>query len=82
MQIRTLGITVCTISSNIFAFAVTKSFPILSEIIDMDGCVLIMSVSSIVGVVFVVFVMEETKGKNLDTNGSSRKIDDESTNTD
>lgn len=69
-----------TISSNIFAFTVIKSFPILSEIIEIYGCVAIMSVSSIFGIIFVVFAMDETSGKNLDAIGSSRKVDDESNN--
>lgn len=80
-QIRTFGITVSTVSSNIFAFTVTKSFPILCEIIEIYGCVTIMSVSSMIGVVFVVFAMDETKGTNLDAIGNSRKANKESSNS-
>lgn len=76
-QIRTFGITVSTVSSNVFAFTVTKSFPILSEIIEIHGCVAIMSVSSIVGIIFVIFAMDETRGTQLDAIGSSRKVDEE-----
>lgn len=71
-----------TISSNIFAFAVTKSFPILCEIIEIHGCVTIMSVSSITGIIFVIFAMDETKGTNLDAIGNSQKINKDSNSND
>lgn len=51
---------------SVCTFIVTKLFPILLEIIDIDGCMMIFGVGSTLGVVFVIFVMEETSGKSLD----------------
>lgn len=57
------------LSLAISAFLMVKSFPIMSEMIGMHGCLSFMSVTCILGIVFVIFVMEETKGRNLDSIG-------------
>lgn len=58
----------------------TKTFPILCEIIGMHCCVAILSILSFVGIIFVVFAMEETKGTNLDAIGSNQKVNEDLTN--
>lgn len=59
-----------TYSLNISAFLMSKYFPIMSSMIGMHGCLSFMSGACILGMIFVIFVMEETKGRNLDSIGS------------
>lgn len=54
---------------NASAFLMAKYFPVMSEMIGMYGCLTFMSTACIFGIIFVAFVMEETKGKNLDPIG-------------
>lgn len=65
-QVRTFGYAIVIIWISIVSFIVTKSFPILFEIIDIHGVMMIFGVGSILGGFFVAFVMEETSGKSLD----------------
>lgn len=65
-QVRTFSYVIVVIWMSVCTFIVTKLFPILLEIIDIDGCMMIFGVGSTLGVVFVIFVMEETSGKSLD----------------
>lgn len=55
-----------TVSVNAFSFITAKSFPILAEIIHMYGCMMIFATFCLIGIFFVIFVMDETKGKSLD----------------
>lgn len=48
------------------AFTFVKVFPFLLETIDLYGCMIIFMLGSIVGALFVIFALEETKGKSLD----------------
>lgn len=57
------------ISLAISAFLMSKFFPIMSEIIGMHACLSFMSITCILGILFVISVMEETKGRNLDSIG-------------
>lgn len=70
-QIRTIGMSINIVSLNVSAFVMSKYFPIVSEMIGMYGCLSLMSASCIFGIIFVVFVMEETKGRNLDSIGNA-----------
>lgn len=56
-----------SLSLNASAFLMGKYFPIMSDMIGMYGCLSFMSVACIFGIIFVTVVMEETKGKNLDS---------------
>ena len=47
------------------SFVVTIAFPILSEILGMAQCFWIFGLCCILGVVFIHFVVPETKGKSL-----------------
>lgn len=51
---------------HIITFTCTKLFPILLEIVDLYGCMIIFGTGSTLGAIFVVFVLEETAGKSLD----------------
>lgn len=61
-----------TLSQNVSSFLMTKYFPILSESVGIQGCLTFMSGVCILGILFVIFVMEETNGRNLDSIGTRR----------
>lgn len=65
--------TFTTISLNVFSFLISKLFPIWCEIIGLYGCLVIMAAISTIGIVFVIFVMEETKGRDLDSMSVGRR---------
>lgn len=54
---------------NVITFLFVKLFPILLNIINLHGCLIIFGVGCIIGTIFVLFVLEETKGKSLDDVG-------------
>lgn len=45
----------------------------MSEIIGVYGCLTFMSGGCILGLIFVIFFMEETNGKDLDAIGTNRR---------
>lgn len=65
-QIRTIGLTICILFVYASAFLFIKLFPILLEIIDLYGCMVIYTIGSVAGAIFVLFALEETKGRSLD----------------
>lgn len=65
-QIRRIGSTVCTLSVFICQSIMLRMMPILLHSFQLYGCMWIFAGVSFVGLVFTVFVVEETKGKNLD----------------
>lgn len=46
----------------------------MSEIIGVHGCLTFMSGGCILGLIFVIFVMEETNGRDLDAIGTNRPV--------
>lgn len=44
-----------------------KAFPILQEQIGLYGCMWMFSTVAVLGLVFTSIMVQETKGKNLDT---------------
>lgn len=59
--------SVNTYALNISAFLLSKYFPIVSKIIGMSALLSLMSGACFLGILFVIFAMDETKGKNLDS---------------
>lgn len=57
---------VVVFANNIAGFISVKIFPILLEIVDIHGSLMIFGIASIAGAIFVLFVMEETSGQSLD----------------
>lgn len=59
---------------NVVVFILLKLFPILMVSIGLHGCMVIFGLSSIVGALYVFYIMKETKGMSLDTdeNANSR----------
>lgn len=65
LQIRTYGMNFYTIWYNFVAFLGDKYFPILLGIIQLYGCMLIFAANCVLGTIFVIFFMRETKGRSL-----------------
>lgn len=43
-----------------------KSFPLLLSALELYGCMFLFACVSITGLIFIIIVVRETKGKNLD----------------
>lgn len=50
----------------------SKLFPIWCQIIQLYGCLALMAGGCILGTIFVIMLMEETKGRDLDSISVSR----------
>lgn len=73
MQIRTAGVAIVALSLSSITFLFVKLFPIMLEIIDLHGCMCVFGVGCIIGAIFALFILEETKGKSLDDVGLDDK---------
>lgn len=65
IQLRSIGSTIAVVLLCFFAFFVMKAYPLLLEAIGIHGTLWISSAVCAVGVVIIVFLVPETKGKNL-----------------
>lgn len=65
-QIRNIGATMCTTTVSIYAFIMLNSFEYLKRTIHLYGCVLMFLGVALFGIVFIILMVPETKGKNLD----------------
>lgn len=54
-------------SLSIFAFATLKIFPILIDNYGLYAPMLMCFIVCILGILFCIFILKETKGKNLNT---------------
>lgn len=59
---------------SVCAFTSVKMFPILLEVLDLHGCMLIYGSSCAAGAIYVYVVLKETSGKSLDDIGKTEKI--------
>lgn len=66
IQIRNIGATMCTTTVSIYAFIMLKSFGYLRTTIHLYGCILMFLGVALFGIVFIVFMVPETKGRRLD----------------
>lgn len=62
---RTAGLTFGSVSANLFIFLASKVFPILMEVFGLEKCLMICSIGCGVGSVLIFFLIQETKGKEL-----------------
>lgn len=56
-------------TTNLTLFVFVKLFPILMEVIDLYGCMLIYGSLCVMAVIFVAIVLKDTTGQNLDDVG-------------
>lgn len=75
LQARISGITVITFVVNIVSFVFTKFFPIVMEVVDLYGAMLIFALGSTVGTIFAFFILQETSGICLDEIGNNNGIE-------
>lgn len=68
-QARSSGIALCVVTINMFAFISTKTFPILSESMQLHGCIGMYAIICALATLFITIAIDETKGKNLDSIG-------------
>lgn len=66
LQIRKVSATICTCTVSLFAFIMLRTFPIMKDSLSLYGCLWFFSGVSMLGILFTVAVVKETKGKNLD----------------
>lgn len=50
----------------VFAFIMLKMFPLISSVLGMDGSMFVYAGISLLGAIFVLLYMPETKGKSFD----------------
>lgn len=72
-KVRSFGLTVGMVAMNVISCITSASFPILMEIIELYGCMVILGVTCFLGMVFVIMFMEETKGKTLDLSNEEKE---------
>lgn len=65
LQIRSIGSSICVSIAFICQIIVVWLMPTLIETIHLYGCFWIFAGVSLVGLIFTIFVVKETKGQNL-----------------
>lgn len=65
VELRSFGMVLGVVTMNASSFFIMKLFPVLCEIINLQGCLLIFGFSCIFGACYVVIFVNETKGKDL-----------------
>lgn len=58
---------------NLIAFFWGKSFPLLLELINLHGVLFLLAGNCGLGLLFIAFVVKETKGAAIDTMKSTNK---------
>lgn len=64
---RSIGLTFGNTVTNILYFASNKSYPILQEVIELQGCLIMFCISCAMGTIFALLCVKETNGKDLNT---------------
>lgn len=64
-HIRSTAVSFLMLLLSIFNIIITTSFPLLSEVIGISGCMWIYSANCAFGAVFIYFIVPETKGKSF-----------------
>ncbi|KAJ6647883.1 Facilitated trehalose transporter Tret1 [Pseudolycoriella hygida] len=65
VKIRAVAATLCMSLISLFMFLMVKFYPIVAEAVNMHSCMWFFGLISFIGVFFAVFLLEETKGKNI-----------------
>lgn len=64
-KVRSIGLTFGNVANNVLTFIIIKGYPITEETVGLPNALLIFCVSSLIGVAYVIFFVEETRGKEL-----------------
>lgn len=62
-QVRGIGCTVCFCLSWVLAFVMVKFFESIAEIFGMHGWVFFFAACTLIGTIFIIILVPETKGK-------------------
>lgn len=65
LQVRKFGSMFCMLTNSIFAFISLKTFPVLMNAVCLYGVAWICAGVCVYGILFSIFILTETKGKNL-----------------
>lgn len=65
----------CTTTVSIYAFIMLSSFNYLQRTIHLYGCILMFLSVALFGIVFIIFMVPETKGKSLDVLDTSSTLE-------
>lgn len=65
-RIRRIATTICTCAVFLCQVVTLRLMPMLLQSLQLYGCMWLFAGVSVVGLVFTIFVVKETKGKNLD----------------
>lgn len=65
-RLRRIGCTMCTSTISMCAIVQLKMFPLMLAEIGLHGCMFLFATVGVLGMVFTLYTMNETKGKNLD----------------
>lgn len=71
-RLRRIGCTLCTSTISMCAIVQLKMFPLMLAQIGLHGCMFMFAVVAASGMVFTLYTMNETKGKNLDVLTTSK----------
>lgn len=72
-RLRRIGCTLCTSTISMCAIVQLKMFPLMLAQIGLHGCMFMFTVVAVSGMVFTLYTMNETKGKNLDVLESTKE---------
>lgn len=75
IKMRSVGVTIGNLAVNIFAFVAVKMFPIVNEIIGLHGNFAFFAISCMIGCLFIVLFVPETKDKDLNVLERKMSID-------
>lgn len=74
LQIRTSGMAIVCSFFSLSTFISLKTYLALLELVDLHGCLIIYGTGCIFGMLFVLYVLDETSGKSLDDIGAEKKV--------
>lgn len=66
LQIRRIATTICTCAVFICQSVMLRLMPVILHSLQLHGCMWLFAGVSVVGLIFTIAVVKETKGKNLD----------------
>lgn len=70
-SIRSFGVSICTVTNWILAFALLRFFSTMVEVLQFHSCMLAFSGFTIFGIIFVILYVPETKNRSFEEIESS-----------
>lgn len=64
-KLRSVGLTFGNIANNLLTFGIMYGYPLTNASIGLGNCLLIFCVSCLIGVAYIIFGVQETRGKEL-----------------